>query len=800
MPPEESADDEDLWKVPTRPVTPVAPADDERPKEREPGQVGVGTQKPIRRSAAPIVALIVMGLAHAVPPLLSPDRVWARNDYGSSVVPAFAMLQGRVPIVGAPSWAPQVFGGAPLEVLAAMPRYPLNVFAYFFDPSTALPIFVAIHLALAAVAAWFFIRRVAGTSRSAALVGAMVYAFGGALWLRGMHPDYLAVAAWLPAVLRAAWDVCAAESVERRRQFAAMLAAVTAMVLLIGGGAPVVMLTLLATVVVMMDGFAERAAAGVPRSRSVRDAAPWLAAAVGIGVLISAPGSFPFLEVVLDGARGRLGIQDSSAFALIPPTWGRVVLPELGARWPWPYQVEPWIYAGILTLPLALLAATRDARGRKLLLWTVAALVAALGMLGPIHWVLYYVMPGYSLLRAPARWAIVAMLVIGALAARGLDALLADPRTKRSSYILAGACGAVALVAFLADGSDAEVRSGLLYLAANAALAAAWLAGAGRAVAQPASGRIRFVAGAAAVVLAIDFLGIVTRMPLDDPKDALDAPEVLVEAARIAGPTRVFHDDTAGPRPLDNGARWGYRNARGYSQAVPASYSTLLDLGAPSKVRFTGWPERLDPRLLRLLGVGVYVGTDAAAPPPGFSIKPFARKDGLAAWKALSRPFETAVVSEVVVAPSRELEAAAAISLDLDAVAAVADDVGLPARVPGSKPSPAGRAALSRRSDGTILARVEAERDGLLVIGEGHHRRWRATIGSQGTSGFYVGERDVPIVRANAIWMGVRVPAGKHDVVFECEPAVRWWMWALSVAGLGLLAWIAPRVRGVMRA
>jgi hypothetical protein len=265
---------------------------------------------------------------------------------------------------------------------------------------------------------------------------------------------------------------------------------------------------------------------------------------------------------------------------------------------------------------------------------------------------------------------------------------------------------------------------------------------------------------------------------------------VFEAAAREAGNTRLFHDDEVGPRPLDNGGRWGYRNARGYSQAVPASVSTLFDLGAPPRVRFTAWPERLDPRLLRLLGVGVYVGTDRAAPPPGFSLKPFFAKDGFAAWKALETPFETAVVSDVVIAPSRELEATSAIAIDLASVAAVHEDVGLPARLPGTKRSPAGSATLERGEGGTLRAHVSAERDALLVVGEGHHRRWRATVNGNAT----------PVVRADAIWLGVRVPAGESDVVLHVAAAVRWWMWLLSLAGVVAVGAIAKPALDRMRA
>src|SRR3954468_22877865 len=111
-----------------------------------------------------------MALAH-VAPLLLGGRVLAKNDFAASAIPAFASLTGHVPFFGAPSWTPAVFGGAPEEVLAAMPRYPLNLFAYLLSPERALALFIALHLTLAAIGAWGFVRRVGGVSRGAALFG-----------------------------------------------------------------------------------------------------------------------------------------------------------------------------------------------------------------------------------------------------------------------------------------------------------------------------------------------------------------------------------------------------------------------------------------------------------------------------------------------------------------------------------------------------------------------------------------------------------------------------------------------------
>jgi hypothetical protein len=282
------------------------------------------------------------------------------------------------------------------------------------------------------------------------------------------------------------------------------------------------------------------------------------------------------------------------------------------------------------------------------------------------------------------------------------------------------------------------------------------------------------------------------HLSADQPRSALAAPSVLEEAAREAGATRLFHDDAAGVQALGNGARWGYRNARGFSYQVPSNLATLLDLGSASTPRFSGWPERLDPRLLRLLGVGVYVGAAGIAPPPGFAMKPFAEKDGLAAWKALEPPFETAVVSDVVVAPSPELEASSAISIDTATTAVVAHDVGLPARAPGSKREPAGTATLARLDGGQrLVATVRATREALLVIGEGFHQRWRASALPIGAPADLV--QQFPVVRTNATLIGVRLPSGSWTVELTPASAVRWWMWLAMLGGIVASAALWPR-------
>jgi uncharacterized membrane protein YfhO len=79
---------------------------------------------------------------------------------------------------------------------------------------------------------------------------------------------------------------------------------------------------------------------------------------------------------------------------------------------------------------------------------------------------------------------------------------------------------------------------------------------------------------------------------------------------------------------------------------------------------------------------------------------------------------------------------------------------------------------------------IEAETAGevLLVLTDTYYPGWEARVDSV----------PVEIFRANGLHRAVRVPAGRHSVVFEYRPASLRWGLALSVGSglvLGLLAW-----------
>ena len=90
------------------------------------------------------------------------------------------------------------------------------------------------------------------------------------------------------------------------------------------------------------------------------------------------------------------------------------------------------------------------------------------------------------------------------------------------------------------------------------------------------------------------------------------------------------------------------------------------------------------------------------------------------------------------------------------ALATPDDDLGdLASAEPGSRP-----VTILKAAGGDIQVTSEASRPGLVVVSELHHPGWRAAVDGQ----------PAPVLRIDHAVMGVRVPAGRHEVTLHFEP------------------------------
>jgi uncharacterized membrane protein YfhO len=77
-----------------------------------------------------------------------------------------------------------------------------------------------------------------------------------------------------------------------------------------------------------------------------------------------------------------------------------------------------------------------------------------------------------------------------------------------------------------------------------------------------------------------------------------------------------------------------------------------------------------------------------------------------------------------------------------------------------------------------VVLRIASSTAGLLLLSDAYYPGWQATVDNQAT----------PIYQANALFRGLMVPAGQHEVVFTFRPAsVRT---GRTVSLLGISLWL----------
>ncbi|MFC1800049.1 YfhO family protein [Candidatus Eisenbacteria bacterium] len=103
--------------------------------------------------------------------------------------------EGRLPL-----WNPYILGGTPF---LADPQnrtlYPISLLLARLDPLRAIGYDIVLHVILALIGMYLFLRIVA-TSNSGAVLGALTYGFSSAFFIRMGHVTFVSSAAWLPFI------------------------------------------------------------------------------------------------------------------------------------------------------------------------------------------------------------------------------------------------------------------------------------------------------------------------------------------------------------------------------------------------------------------------------------------------------------------------------------------------------------------------------------------------------------------------------------------------------------------------
>ena len=707
-----------------------------------------------------------------------------------SVYPFRKLVNDEVQAGRFPLWNPYLFAG---HSMAAEPDtalfYPATLGLAWLSPGSAFDTHILIHILLSALGMYVLVR-VWGGGSLGGIVAAAAFCGGSVLTVWRLYGNLTSVAAWLP------WLLVCFEMSRRRRAL-----------VWIGAGGVVLGLILTANFVqwALYDLFLLAIYAGwtaVGEGRAGRPPARPLvqaAAIVVLGLAIGAVQLLPLSELAALSTRSTpLDYERLRRFALSPAKLATVLAPDFfgtpvhpGSTWGPDNYAESTMYWGFTPFLLSLTAPLWQRRRPVLFLWAFLLLAVSLAIGAPTLRV-FALLPGYNLL-APARLTYLICFCGAALAGLCWEAAFADPRRWRTLGVLgAPAVVGVAALWIVAERlpSPAAKEAALASVHWAVALTAAGLVVLAAAVASVRFAR--FVAPAMAAVAIVDLASFslpYAPRPVEE-RDLFPRPAAFSALPPSIVPPRLAAIDEGRGLFFPNTLMpLGVAQVGGYSSLVPADgrrflrrlnqtrgrssrmilvvtnpRSPLLDLAGVEYLASLSPLDTGDGRLVLLSSDGFFLYRNRAAAPRAFivaGVRPVGRQ---ATWRELASEDFTPCRTATVPITDPDLPPAA-------------DGEGC-----------VGRAMITSYEGNRVRVRTESPRDGLLVLTDAYYPGWVATVDGV----------QRPIHRADGIFRGVWLPAGRHEVVFRFRPARLMAGGALSVLGLAVAAGLVlfGRARG----
>ncbi|HDQ74055.1 MAG TPA: hypothetical protein ENN19_18455 [Chloroflexi bacterium] len=706
-----------------------------------------------------------------------------------------SVKQGQLPL-----WNPHLFSGIPF-VANPQPAlfYPPTWLAFFMPVSQALGWIIVLHVWLAGVGVYLWLRS-EGASTWGALTGGVVFAFSGYTFVRvaAGHLGVVTTGAWLPFVL---WAY--------RRAIVPGPAGWWRRAVL--GGIPVALSVLAghtATFVYVALGLGGYAAFYAWDSwRCERTARMSVEAAtraltiagvmVGVGLALAAVQLFPLVELVTRSTRDAVSGYDFAARFSWPPGYLLTLLapnffgePTHTGYWGGGVYEEFIFYVGVLPLLLALLGLRlRHRLTAFLAILGGGALLLGLGKYGLLHPLFYRFVPLFESMRAPARAGFLFTLAAAALTGLVVTALQAPGSAGRDDEVnevqeknarqsllapLTGslmrgvAMGAAGLIALcftaFAWGRESNPAAGRLWHLANqvALFLLFFLLSVGLLTAwRRASGRAAHFGALALGLVLLDLwtFGASTIQPaaLDQVVEGQSywraVAQVVEETAGETSAARVLpwglNDFLQnGGMPLDLHSVFGYdplilQRYETFITSRPDPLARTYDLlntrylvsGVKLDFAELSEAESEPPLLLEESGVYVYERPDVL--PRAWIVQDTEILDDAATLARIHDPdFDPRQTALVASAPAC-----------------------VTAYVTGDT-SPETTEVVSLRDEGNrIEARVQGA-GGLLVFSEVDYPGWRATVDGVST----------PLVRVDYVLRALCVPPGEHRVTMVYDP------------------------------
>jgi hypothetical protein len=488
-----------------------------------------------------------------------------------------------------------------------------------------------------------------------------------------------------------------------------------------------------------------------------------------------------------------LSYKDAARYSLVPGLLGEMFVPGLlSSRAPalyWGVWDRVAVgYLGILPLILAGLAflLRKGARVRLFAWVAVVAFLVALGGESVVHGWVYRLLPGFGQLRAPARAILLLVFALAALAALGVDRLLAplDPRGRRvfdrawrgllrwtPAAILVGGAWAY-LVIYWAQDRDPTLFWRVSAAASSVIFALLMLAAGMVWLSARRSGRLgrRSLAWLAVGLVFLDLasVGAYTDLGEQPPTAGFDHPQVVAFLGRDSGFYRI-------DSRTDVGRAW---------QPDLALLAGLYDVGGVDNplvvadvARYWEGSGGRSTALYDLLGVRYVLGSkEVVLDRDKFSLA-FEGDPTLNVYRnetALARAF---MVYQTSIADSQEDAWARIQQEGFDPATTVVLEGGQALdRQP--EPGQVPVVEIVHYAADEIIMQVDSPADGYLFLSDPFYPGWRAEVDGEPED----------ISRANYAFRALAVPAGSHQVTMVFRPGS--WLAGLGISigtGLALL-------------
>ncbi len=373
------------------------------------------------------------------------DLILARGDTYAYFYPLWdarnaALAQGQLPL-----WSPDLFMGTPLLANSQLGTlYPPNWLTVPFNAPDAIRISIVLHGAWAAIGAFALARVTLRLTTAAAVVAAVIYAFGGHVGAHVEQINQLQGLAWMPWLFLLLHQV-----LTRSWRWGALMGVAWGFQLLCGHTQTV----FITGVGLGVYAFGWGVLNGDDRRLQVTaQSIGIVGGAALLAVVIALPQLIPTQELVSVSNRGDgLNAQEATAFSFEPMMLGRGLLPS--------YVGQPFgeyvAYLGVIGLGLAVIGIFASSRMR----WAWLALIVlgvflAFGRFNPVYMLLAE-LPGFNLFRVPARW--LALWSLGGAMLAGLGAQHVLDRQAILRSVWGSVLGVIALLAGLAFLADRAV-------------------------------------------------------------------------------------------------------------------------------------------------------------------------------------------------------------------------------------------------------------------------------------------------------------------------------------------------------